>query len=384
VAAARERELCAEPRAGSTFARQQREPESVADDLEDLTALLPPLLQGLDALAFVSRYLNPPDLPAVLAAAGDPDAKVGEALPRLAAWPDNLKGLAARLTSASEAMMSAFEGLRAAAETPLEVRGAYRALRYVSRAQEALWPLASGLPPVSRYFSDEAARKDPGLQQRLMRPSEREDVGLFHIENDTGQRGGFSLYVPESYSDDRDWPLVVALHGGAGHGRAFLWTWLPAARSRGAILISPTAVGETWSLSGPDRDTPNLTEIVARIEARWRIDPKKRLLTGMSDGGTFSYVSGLEPTSIFTHLAPVSAAFHPMLAQMADPARLSGLPIHIVHGALDWMFPIEMARQAQAALSGAGADVTYVEVEDLSHTYPRELNPQILAWLGDH
>ncbi len=106
------------------------------------------------------------------------------------------------------------------------------------------------------------------------------------------------------------------------------------------------------------------------------------LLTGMSDGGTFAYVSGLAARSPFTHLAPVSAAFHPLLAPMADPERLRGLPIHIIHGALDWMFPVELAHQAQHALASAGAAVTLREVDDLSHAYPRELNGAILSWLA--
>jgi phospholipase/carboxylesterase len=92
-------------------------------------------------------------------------------------------------------------------------------------------------------------------------------------------------------------------------------------------------------------------------------------------------VSGLEAGSPFTHLAPVSAAFHPLLAQMADANRTRGLPIHIVHGALDWMFHIEVARQAYRAFSNAGAAVTYREVGDLSHTDPRELNGTLLAWM---
>ena len=66
---------------------------------------------------------------------------------------------------------------------------------------------------------------------------------------------------------------------------------------------------------------------------------------------------------------------------MADADRTRGLPIHITHGALDWMFPIELARQAHAALSRAGALVTYREVDDLSHSYPRELNATLLSWL---
>ena len=41
----------------------------------------------------------------------------------------------------------------------------------------------------------------------------------------------------------------------------------------------------------------------------------------------------------------------------------------------------KMARDAERALTKAGANVTYREIEDLSHTYPRELNPAILAWL---
>ena len=71
-----------------------------------------------------------------------------------------------------------------------------------------------------------------------------------------------------------------------------------------------------------------------------------------------------------------------MLAGFADPARMTGLPIHIVHGALDWMFPVDMARAAARQLTQAGAAVTYVEIDDLSHTYPREANARILDWLG--
>ena len=202
-----------------------------------------------------------------------------------------------------------------------------------------------------------------------------------HAGGEPGARGAFSLYVPEYYSADRAWPLVVALHGGSGNGRAFLWSWLRAARSRGAIVVAPTAAGQTWALTGPDFDTPNLAHIVAEIGARWNLDRSRLLLTGMSDGGTFSYVSGLEPSSPFTHLAPVASAFHPMLAQAADSDRLQGLPIQVVHGALDWMFPVEMARAAVEALEAAGADVAYREIDDLAHTYPTDMSAEILAWL---
>jgi phospholipase/carboxylesterase len=276
--------------------------------------------------------------------------------------------------------MTSFEALRTAAAEGGDMGRIYRALRGLPRAQEALYPLAAGLAPVSRFFLEPGKRDDADLVARLAAAPVGDDTGVMHV-GEPGARGGASLYVPEDCTDRREWPLVVALHGGAGSGRSFLWSWLRDARSHGAILAAPTAVGDTWALMGPDPDTPNLARLVEAIRARWRIDPARILLTGMSDGGTFSYVSGLEPGSPFTHLAPVSAAFHPMLAAMADRDRLSGLPIHIAHGAVDWMFPVQMAREARDALAAAGANVTYREIADLSHTYPRELNPAILAWL---
>ena len=93
-------------------------------------------------------------------------------------------------------------------------------------------------------------------------------------------------------------------------------------------------------------------------------------------------MSGLDAASPFTHLAPAAAAFHPLLLQMADAHRLRGLPVHITHGALDWMFPVELARQAHQALARAGANVTYREIDDLSHTYPREINATLLDWMS--
>ena len=42
----------------------------------------------------------------------------------------------------------------------------------------------------------------------------------------------------------------------------------------------------------------------------------------------------------------------------------------------------QVARQTQQLLSAAGADVTYREIDDLSHCYPREINPAILSWMN--
>jgi phospholipase/carboxylesterase len=351
--------------------------------LDDVVAVLPPLLQALDRLGFVSRYLHPAHFAQVLDAVGEPEVALAEVRHRLDNWPAELADVQAALATASDSAVAAFAALRAAPEAEDGLMASFRALRELPRALEAIYPLAEGLPPVSRFFLDPGHRDDADLVQRLAEAPAREDTGVLHFDNEPGSRGGFSLYVPEYYDPQTAWPVVFALHGGSGNGRSFLWSWVREARTFGAIVVAPTAVGRTWAIQGSDPDTPNLARMLDAVRGQWNVDPDRLLLSGMSDGGTFAYVSGLEPGSPFTHLAPTSAAFHPMMAGYADRERLEGLPIHITHGALDWMFPIDMAREAAQALTAAGADVTYRELDDLSHTYPRELNGPILKWMGE-
>ena len=349
--------------------------------IDDIVAVLPPLLQSLEALSFVARHLNPPDFGRVMHRIGTPDESLKAARAQLGEWPDDFADVRAALEAASDAALAAFAGLRTVQRGEGDLVSVFRTLRHSARAQEALYPLAQKFPPVSDFFLDRSRRDDEDFKARIAQ-APTGDTGVMHDHNEPGSRGGFSLYVPEYYTPDRAWPLVMAMHGGSGNGSNFLWSWLRDARSFGAILIAPTATGPTWALMGEDSDSPNLSRILEAVRSRWNIDPARMLLTGMSDGGTFCYVSGLDAASPFTHLAPVASTFHPLMAEMADAERLQDLPLFITHGKLDWMFPVQSARQTQATLAAAGARVIYRELDDLSHCYPREINAELLAWLN--
>jgi phospholipase/carboxylesterase len=343
-----------------------------------LVSVLRPLLTCLEALGFVARYFHPGRLAAVLEAAGAPDADLTAARAALRDWPAPLAPVGKALDDAADAVLDAFAELRAAGDD--ELVGVHKALRHVPRSLEALYPLCAVLGPINRFFLDPLFPHDPEDEAGLASAMGREDAGVMSFGKD---RGGLWLYVPETIRAEAPAPLVMALHGGGGSGRRFLWSWLREARSRGALLVAPSALVHTWAISGPDADSPNLERILDFIRSSWPVDPQRLLLTGMSDGGTFTYRSGLAAGSPFTHLAPVSAAFHPILAHGADPRRVQGLPVHIVHGGFDWLFPPELARRARQALEQAGARVSYREIEDLSHCYPREMNGPLLEWLAD-
>ncbi len=52
--------------------------------VDDIVAVLPPLLRSLEALSFIARHLNPPDFDRVMDAAGAPDQDLRAAIARIA------------------------------------------------------------------------------------------------------------------------------------------------------------------------------------------------------------------------------------------------------------------------------------------------------------
>ncbi len=248
-------------------------------------------------------------------------------------------------------------------------------LRKSCRAQEQLFPLRQALPTINRFFFEPEAREraaelDPD-------PPPRTDSGLHHVgtERDPYARGAYSLYVPESYDGSKAWPLVTALHGGFGHGRDFLWTWVREARSRRFLLMAPTSSATTWSLMMPQIDGEAISAMIDEVRGKWNVDSERMLLTGISDGGTFALANALQPASPFTAFAVVACVMPP-----GDLDQARGKRIHWVHGALDWMFRLEMAQRDARVLEQVGADITLRVVHDLSHTYPRDENARILNW----
>ena len=355
--------------------------------LDAIAELLSPLLGALERIGWVQRHLYPPlamKLAETLAPHADALAAPLAALEGLAC-PEDLAFMRDRLAVVARETVELIRDFTAAAGSAEDVIGLYRALRRAARVQEALYPLAPALESVSRWFLEPARRGDDALIARLRDAALRDDgvkAGVLHADNERGSRGGFSLYVPEAFDARTPMPLVVALHGGSGHGRDFLWSWLADARSRQMLLLSPTARDRTWSImGGEDVDAEPLAQMVESVAARYPVDRGRVLLTGMSDGATYALLCGLRDGMPFTHLAPVCGVLHPFLFAEGGIERARGRPIYLVNGALDWMFPVHTARMAHQALAAVGARIVYREVEDLSHTYPRDENPKMLDWL---
>lgn len=361
-------------------------PVSDAEFFQALSRLGSALQAAFSAFERIGRRLHPPEIDGLRADLAPVAESLDEALASFRARKPatGLESMVEHVIRVAEHAAKACASFLEATPGPNAIMGVMAAMHEHGRAVAEAYPLRHVLPVIDRYFLEPGLREGgaeleaPPRSECDARPKPR--VGVLSAKNAPDTRGGFSLYVPESYDPNDARPLVVALHGAYGHGADFLWSWQREARSRRLILMAPTSLGSTWSFNGPDVDASSLSSMLEYVRENWCVDPERILLTGLSDGATYALLHGLREESPYTVLAPMSGVLHPANLANGNVERAKGKRIYLVHGALDWMFPVAVARVAVELLRGAGADLHYQEVEDLSHTYAREENARVLDW----
>jgi phospholipase/carboxylesterase len=319
------------------------------------------------------------DARCVAALAHAHDALAAAPAPGELARFDEIFAAAVRHTRECIALFSGFPR----APGPERIPRILAALHHHARAQACFYGIRLLLPPFRDYWT--ADLPDPPVAANAAAESATPErptsshAPLLHV-GAGGHHGGFAVYVPEQYDASRAWPLIVALHGGSGNGPDFLWTWVRDAKARGYLVVAPTAVGSTWA----EGDATGLLEILDWLAARLHVDAGRVLLTGLSDGATFTLVYGLAHRDRFRALAPLCGVFHPVNVANGNLSRARDVPIYLVHGARDFLFPVAYAHLTRDVLAEAGADLSYRELPELSHTYPRSENATILSWFEAH
>jgi phospholipase/carboxylesterase len=291
--------------------------------------------------------------------------------------PPQLQAFAVQFNEAFGHVEQAFAHFTAVAGAPqrTSITDVLAALHHAARAQEGFYALRAALPPFVDFWQlpDTRAADPPARTADGSSPA----TGVLTVPA-SGHHEAIALYVPETYSGEQTWPLIIALHGARGNGRDFLWSWVRDAKSLGYVVAAPTAHGDTW---GPDDDV-GLLEVLSWVNAHYRIASHGVLLTGMSDGATYTLLHGLAHPEEYRALAPLCGVLHPANETLGNLQRARGMPIYLVHGEQDFLFPVQGARMARDALNAAGALVEYRELPELSHTYPRSENVRILQWFA--
>ena len=130
------------------------------------------------------------------------------------------------------------------------------------------------------------------------------------IEPETGRK--CRLYLPSYHSTDRDWPLVITLHGTFGYDGPIRQTeeWQRIAEDHGLIVAAPplkaiqgiTPVIKSWWWKDLADDERIILALRKELIEKYRVAPKSVLLTGFSGGGYPMYYAGLRNPKCFSML----------------------------------------------------------------------------------
>lgn len=188
-------------------------------------------------------------------------------------------------------------------------------------------------------------------------------AGLIFERTRAPERLAYVVYVPRDYTPDRAWPCIVFLHGSGesgtdgqkqiaqGIGTNILWN---AARWP-AIVIMPQKPSSQvlW-----DKHTGAVMSALADVKARYRIDPDRTALTGLSQGGHGVWTIGAAHPEVWSALAPVCGFVDSNRASgdaAAIAAKVKDIPVWAFHGqADDVVLPAQTERMVEA-LKAAGS-----------------------------
>lgn len=222
------------------------------------------------------------------------------------------------------------------------------------------------------------------------------DKKTFEIDDHRQKRVlTYYLMAPDQcHLPDKKFPLVMVLHGGPGRAYAAQYLKVPDMQKDfpAFIFVPMIPISKVWAV--PDKvdgiktpsayaehqSLPDAVEIIRYLIHEYPIDPARIYVVGCSDGGSGAYGAALRYPDIFAAAIPISVGW-----DSADAPQMTRVPMWILHGMHDPVFPVGAARAMAAGIKSSGGAVRYTEFPDMGHYCP---DPRLYAretwqWLFD-
>ena len=191
----------------------------------------------------------------------------------------------------------------------------------------------------------------------------------------------YLLYLPEGYSKEEKYPLLVFLHGAGErgddlelvkiHGPPKL---IEAGHDFPFIIVSPQVpLDEWWS---PD----TVAWLTKDIMDNYSVDTERVYLTGLSMGGFGTWRTATKYPEMYAAIVPICGGGDPSKAHL-----IKDVPVWVFHGAKDDVVPIKRSEEMYDALKEYGKIefTVYQEANHDSWTKTYE-NPKLYEWLLSH
>lgn len=203
-------------------------------------------------------------------------------------------------------------------------------------------------------------------------------VTTFYSEIDDSEQP-YGLYLPQNYDPQKEYPLVIMLHGASSNHRlalrrvfgksnlqgendALASRYFPRWKEEEYIVATPWARGTMGYTGIPEED---VMAVIEACKANFHIDEERVFLTGLSMGGGGTLYIGLSRPGLFAGIAPVCPAppeeAYPLMGNALN------LPVAIYQGGADPVVRPEGVRLIADDLLKEGASVEYHEFPGVGH-----------------
>jgi predicted peptidase len=203
----------------------------------------------------------------------------------------------------------------------------------------------------------------------------------------------YLLYLPKDYNPKlrQRWPLMLFLHGAGERGTNLLKVAVhgpPKLVRQGQdfpfIIVSPQCpANQRW-------DDEVLLALLDEVSGKYKVDPTRVYLTGLSMGGYGTWSLGLTHPERFAAIAPICGGGDPVVLLLADPkkgAAVKTLGVWAFHGAKDPVVPLAESERMVDALKKFGCRevelTVYPEAQHDSWTEAYN-NPKLYDWFLAH
>lgn len=200
-----------------------------------------------------------------------------------------------------------------------------------------------------------------------------------------GSEQRYALWVPHSYTPDKNYPLIVALHGTDADEKMIPEQCfeMPVRGFReDVIFISPFCRGDLFYRGAAEAD---LWAAIKAVKSEYKIDSKRHYLTGLSMGGYGTWRLGALYPQYWAAIAPICGGGEAWMA-----AALAKMPVWCVHGDEDEQVPVENSRYLVEALKQMNPKVRYDELSGWGHNSwewlydPDRTLDSLVSWFLSH
>ena len=211
----------------------------------------------------------------------------------------------------------------------------------------------------------------------------------------------YQVFVPNNWSSNQKWPIILFLHGVGERGtdgliqtQVGIATAIRNDRSRfPALVVLPQCLKEhRWT--DPDMEELSLSAL-GEASREFKGDPKRTYLTGLSMGSYGSWALAARYPNKFAAVVPICGGILTPddARKQPDSDRIpyleaakkigTKLPIWVFHGDADPDVPVSESRHMVEALKADGADVHYTEYPGVGHKSwdKAYAEPELMTWL---